>query len=290
MSDQQESDKRKSIEIRINGNPADITLESEKTVGELLSGLEEWLSASGNRITGIELDGVTIDSEGVSRAFTQELAGICRVDIRVSGWPDIAREALFTIKEYLKLYAEASFDEQRGIRDAWRESLSAKFLAGQMPDMLDLIDKTFAGAGVSIPEMDRLIDERIRECTAPEQEAHNIDALVRDIAKRLEDLPLDIQTGRDSRASETMGLFSSLMEKLFRLLNLLNLRGISLEAVSIESLSFHDFLREFSATLQELSSAYDSHDTVLVGDLAEYEISPRLLKLYRAMMDVMNGC
>jgi hypothetical protein len=290
MSDQQESDKKKSIEIHINGSPADITLESEKTVGELLSGLEEWLSASGNRITGIELDGVTIDSEGVSRAFTQELAGIRMVDIRVSGWPEIALEALFTIKEYLKLYVEARFDEQRGIRDAWGESLSAKFLAGQMPDMLDLIDKTFAGAGVSIPEMDRLLDERIRECAAPEEETHNIEAVVRDIAKRLEDLPLDIQTGRDSRASETMGLFSSLMEKLFRLLNLLNLRGISLESVSIESLSFHDFLAEFSATLQELSSAYDSHDTVLVGDLAEYEISPRLLKLYMAMMDAMNGC
>jgi hypothetical protein len=31
--------------------------------------------------------------------------------------------------------------------------------------------------------------------------------------------------------------------------------------------------------MKELIAAYENKDTVLVGDLAEYELSPRLLKL-----------
>ena len=37
--------------------------------------------------------------------------------------------------------------------------------------------------------------------------------------------------------------------------------------------------------LKELVEAYEIQDAVLVGDLAEYELSPRLLKLYSALTE-----
>jgi hypothetical protein len=44
-------------------------------------------------------------------------------------------------------------------------------------------------------------------------------------------------------------------------------------------LNLKDYIDEFSTALKELASAYENNDTVLVGDLAEYELSPRLLCL-----------
>ena len=45
-----------------------------------------------------------------------------------------------------------------------------------------------------------------------------------------------------------------------------------------------DYIMEFSAALRELLAAYEQHDTVLVGDLAEYEMAPRLRGLHAALL------
>jgi hypothetical protein len=39
-------------------------------------------------------------------------------------------------------------------------------------------------------------------------------------------------------------------------------------------------LEEFAGVLKEFLSAYETRDSVLIGDLAEYEVSPRLAELY----------
>jgi hypothetical protein len=111
-----------------------------------------------------------------------------------------------------------------------------------------------------------------------------MEPLVAALAQRLRDLPLDIQTGKDSRAAETMGLFSALAEKLFRLFNLLKVEGLSPENLIIGEMPVADYLSEFDSTLKDLIRAYEDRDTVLVGDLAEYELAPRLLQFYSAII------
>ena len=99
----------------------------------------------------------------------------------------------------------------------------------------------------------------------------------------MEELPLDIQTGKDQRASETIQYFSSVGEKLFRIFFILKSEGLSLETFVIDGLSVRTFMEEFNAALAELSAAYENRDTVLVGDLSEYELAPRLLKFFSAL-------
>jgi hypothetical protein len=101
----------------------------------------------------------------------------------------------------------------------------------------------------------------------------------------MEDLPLDIQTGKDGRAAETMQLFSRMGEKLFRLLLILKTGGLSLDTFTIDGESAEDFMNDFSAALRELAGAYESSDSVLIGDLSEYELAPRLLKFYSALKE-----
>jgi hypothetical protein len=58
-----------------------------------------------------------------------------------------------------------------------------------------------------------------------------------------------------------------------------------MDTFAVDGLPVRQFTDEFGAALKELCSAYDTQDSVLVGDLAEYELAPRLTKLYIALKD-----
>jgi len=155
-----------------------------------------------------------------------------------------------------------------------------------IPDVSFLASHTLAGEGLSASDFCVLLEERLRELASPSEEIENSAAKVELIAGRLEELPLDMQTGKDQKAAETIQLFSGISEKLFRILLIFKSEGLSPEAFTIDGVSAKTFVEEFNTTLKELSSAYENRDTVLVGDIAEYELAPRLLKLFSAMKNI----
>jgi hypothetical protein len=271
------------MDITINGNPADITLEKERTLGELLGEIENWLSGSGHMLSGLRVDGAVIGIDAMADAFLWELEKIKTIAIITSTQSELLAEALFTAKETLKTYGDALFDKQHQIREQWTASPAGAFLSEKAPELCDGMVKTLQGEGLSLQKMEYLIDERLREVESPRKELLHMEGAVTGIAQRLEDLPLDIQTGRDQQAAETVSLFSGITEKLYRLIALLNQQGLLTAEVTVEDLSIQAFIEEFTAALKELLAAYEVRDAVLVGDLAEYELAPRLLKLYSAM-------
>jgi hypothetical protein len=276
------------MDIFINEQPAGITLESEKTLGEVLAGIEAWLGGSENRISGLRVDGSVITGEFLAEAFEKDLNSIERLDITISALPQLALEALYTSQEALRAYENSAFEARYRIQDGWEASAAARFLSEQIPDMYALLQQAFSGEAL-LAEMHTRLDERIRELVDPRTEFHEAGALISGIAVRLEELPLDIQTGKDRRAAETVRLFSHTAEKLFRLLKLLQAQGLALETLSIDTLPFYEFIGAFSAALKELLAAYGAQDVVLVGDVAEYELAPRLVKLYTAIKDELTS-
>jgi hypothetical protein len=155
-----------------------------------------------------------------------------------------------------------------------------------MRDLYTLADKTFSGEGLGPRDLQKVIRERLRELEDPRREIAASGPLVEAVAGRLEDLPLDIQTGKDGRAAETVQLFSSVAGKLFRLLGLLKLEGYSPETLTVDGVPIFEYVGEFESALKELAAAYEAKDAVLVGDLAEYELAPRLLKFHSAFSSV----
>jgi hypothetical protein len=263
--------------IKINGKMADITLEAEKTLGELLLGLDSWLEGSGQYLSGIEVDGELYGASFIEKAFGLSLDGISQLDIKTSSWVELMLEALFGVKNDLEFFGgkpsgnsapEALSGFQKSAE--WQESHTALFLKNNAVDiyhlMLQILD------GKILPEkVLPFVTERIRELQDPASEIKASFPAISEISKRLEDLPLDVQTGKDARAAETIALFSGVTEKLFRLLHILRRGGVVVENIS-------GFLSEFGSAVKELHSAYTNKDTVLVGDLAEYELAPRLLE------------
>lgn len=278
------------MNIRIDGKPADITLESEKTVGEVLAGIQDWLETSGLVISGLELDGASRGSAALDGAFTQPLEGISSINVITSTWGELMMEALAGLKGDLEFYGGLSPEEQEACRRRWNDSVQALFLQNNAPELHEAVRKTLEGNFPASGAL-ALAGERIRELENPHGEAAAVRPLAEEVAARLADLPLDMQTGKDSRAAETISLFSTLTEKLFRLVFLFGRRGVKIESIEVSSMegngtgtvSLKSYIEEFSAALREFIAAWENSDTVLVGDLAEYELSPRLPVLAAAL-------
>jgi hypothetical protein len=273
------------MEISINGSPADITLETEKTIGDILSGLDHWLEGSGGRLSGLVIDGQKISSGSFDETFSRNLDGICSMDITVSSWRELASEALLSLGEICGAWKGLPFEGRGEARKQWEDGAAAAFLASEIPDMYDFAARSLAGEGLSPEDLNTLVRERLQELGNPGEEIKRAEGLVSAVAGRLEDLPLDIQTGKDGRAAETMQLFSRTAEKLFRLLFILKTLGLSPETLVIDERNAKDFMAEFNSALKELNAAYENRDAVLIGDLSEYELAPRLIKFFTALKD-----
>ncbi|MDR2785919.1 MAG: hypothetical protein LBB83_08400 [Treponema sp.] len=273
------------MNIYINGKTADITLEAEKTIGDLLSGIEGWLHNSGCRINGLEIDGKAVAGTDIVSVFDRELESTGIVDIKVCPHSELALDALYETRGFLT--ARLKNEEQGNIARLWRAAPAASFLRDEISQLFRDIDAVFEHDGTEgaakAEQMIPLVDERIREFLNPEEELDRVESLVTGIAERLEELPLDIQTGKDGRAAETVNIFSAIAEKLFRLFYLIQAQRQDLSGIFVDSSPMYDFLGEFNSALKELLAAYESRDVVLVGDLAEYELAPRLRSFYGAL-------
>lgn len=271
------------MNITIDGKEADITLENERTVGEVLAGLENWLAGSGYRLSGLDLDGETADSGSLDRFFGRELSTVETLNIRTSSWVEHAAQSVVSLHGVLRGLGALAFQEREGLYRDWEAGAEAQFIREELPDLYLMAQKTFAGEGVSPGDLEKLLEERLREFENPRGELEASAPLVETLARRLKDLPLDVQTGKDGRAAETMGLFSTLAEKLFRLFKLLRIGGFFPENLTVDGSPVRQFIGDFDSAIKELIEAYEGRDTVLVGDLAEYELAPRLLRFYAAI-------
>jgi hypothetical protein len=271
------------MKITIDGKAADIALEKEKNLGEILGGIGDWLEGSGYSLSGLRVNGEALGAGAIAGSFDLDLDSIETLDIQTTGLPLLMAEALGDMRRELGNYANAPFEERRSVEQRWTESPAASFLAECLPDLFGMAERSFRGEDPAPASLVSLADERLRELRDPLLELKGIEALVESTAQRLEDLPLDIQTGKDSRAAETVQVFSTVTEKLFRIFSLLKLEGYLADTVVIDAMSFSAFIDNFSAALKELLAAYEAQDAVLVGDLAEYELAPRLRTFYSAI-------
>jgi hypothetical protein len=271
------------MNITINGKPADITLEKEKNLGEIFAGLDSWLKGSGHRLSGAVINGERVRSGSLAGFFDRGFDRIETLDIQTSSLTELAAEALINTRRDIADFENTVFGEKKEFHARWRQSPEALFLSEQCPEIYEWAEKSFSGEGLAPAELSNLIGERLKELEDPPGELNKAEPLIEVIVRRLEDLPLDIQTGKDGRAVETVQLFSSVAEKIFRLFNLLKLEGYEVKSLKVENIPISEYIDEFGTALKELLAAYEARDAVLVGDLAEYELAPRFRNLYAAI-------
>ena len=103
------------------------------------------------------------------------------------------------------------------------------------------------------------------------------------ISEELKLLPAKFQSGKDREANCIITALADLIDSICHTASLSALFPQKFGTVTIDGKNFAGFFADFSPVLKDFEQAIDSKDTVLLGDLAEYEISPRLESLAAAL-------
>lgn len=100
-----------------------------------------------------------------------------------------------------------------------------------------------------------------------------------DLAEKLENIPVQLQKNEDKTAMNTVTELADALSLLFQTIPYVNLFPETFDNLTIESKRLTSFVSDFPSLLEDFRKAVESNDTVLIGDLAEYEIAPRLRQL-----------
>ena len=96
---------------------------------------------------------------------------------------------------------------------------------------------------------------------------------------RLVDVPVLLQTGNDLRVMETINALSNDLYQLYQLLPLMPIAGIEGQGPEVDGVRLADYPTYLSPLLKDLLGALEGKDTILVGDLSEYELAPKIERL-----------
>lgn len=193
------------MDFFVNGEKLDITLQGEKTIGEVLQSFE--VSCEQNKLAtvGLAINGNNINAEEFESVLQQELKDDTKIETSV-----ISETA---VKESFNLTAKE----------------------------------------------------------------------INDVIELLKNVPVEMQSGKDAHAKQTIIKLSDVMNAFCNTVTWSSLFPETFGNIKIGDLSLSDFLSDFSPILKDFSDALENTDSVLIGDLAEYEICPRLESLSQTL-------
>lgn len=99
----------------------------------------------------------------------------------------------------------------------------------------------------------------------------------------LKNIPVEMQSGKDSVAKQTIIKLSDVMNLFCSLLTWSSLFPETFGALKVDNENISEFLSNFSQILNDFKDALENSDSVLIGDLAEYEICPRLESIAKSL-------
>jgi len=289
------------MEVRINSNPIDVHLEEEKNAYEVVRQMDTWLVAEGFFVSGLLINGkaASISDDEYLKGIPVESIG--ELEILAQPLDELSIERYSTLLQYFSYMYRALHDgDLKLLKDL---SSEAGPIISNMDSILRLkvgdkpvsevfsrlmSELTFDGNSVGIPgelkdfsaNLCIFIEGRIREIANPLQELRSTASLLESYIPKLEEIPILLQTSKEKEAMEMVIAFTEISEKLTRLYPLLKERdGENLMTREIDGVSFEEFYIDLNAKFQELTEAMEAEDSILIGDLLEYEIAPKIREL-----------
>ena len=196
------------ISFYINGEPVEVQLEGEETIGDVLKSFEMTCEENSAAVIGITVDGTTITAD----TFDAE-----------AGKP---------------LGADTKFEFSVVTKDSIKQSFAA-------------LSQLFA-----------------------------------ELSEQMENVPVALQSGKNKEVSESIKKVADSIDNFCHIAALATLFPKDFSNTKIEGKDFSDFFQEFSPVLVDFEQALTNNDTVLIGDLSEYEICPRLKAISTALTQV----
>ena len=293
------------MKIYINQDEIDFTLEQEKNLEELCASIEKWLTPQGFTVTAVVMDGEELLMDSIGDWKDRDFASCEELHFTALTLIQLKAQNLGTLLHYCQMlqrslkegnlslleellneysYIEGSYeilleDYAHTIRDHMADILKTN---GFIPsaDRDEKMVKTVLEAFIML---EAVIQGRLDEITDPMRSAGETYEAITAMMGEMEEVSVLLQTGKDKQAMDIIIRFTELFQKLLRIFTYLpkdvkENHGEDLKA----------YISEMSGILKELTEAFTNEDTILMGDLMEYEILPRMKSFPRFFDSIQN--
>ncbi len=283
------------MEIRINDTVLDFTLENEKILGEIIEQIDHWLNSSKLVLTSITFDNKELLSLPTAEWRDIPVEKVKTLKLTAKPGYEVRAANMETILEFLTLLRNALQSRDMKLLKELQDgfSIMSESIKKHLPDhpeteltlaeLSNLINSiSWEKAEVNralhlTKQLSEIINKLLTEIRDPVKALNNLALELEQCISEISDVSLLLQTGKDRKAMEAIIRFSELNENLVRIFqNLQNNRQKETEELTIDGMSLEKFYTELNAILKELVEAFHAQDSVLIGDLLEYEIAPRL--------------
>ena len=288
------------MRLTINDEDISYSLENEKTLGEIVHGIRAWLAAAGFIITGLRADDRDLlqspdGSWGVVGVDTVRSLGVTAThtgDMKIAHWRMVDRWLAMLEEEVGRsttgtLPGKGSADPLEELLEGLPQTLEGLAANPFLPPGSDAgkrFEAAFTGQAATavrswspetrteavgvIQRLRSLVQARIDDAAHPRESLSRCAGLLRGSMAELREVSVLLQTGRDKPAMDIVIRFTDIVQSLMDILPFL--------APDPERARL---LSELTPVLQELVAAFGSRDSVLIGDLLEYEVAPRVEKI-----------
>lgn len=110
--------------------------------------------------------------------------------------------------------------------------------------------------------------------------------LFNQLSIKMQEIPVDLQNGKNLEAIESIKKLADSIDQFCHIAALASLFPETFNKTLINGMDFKVFFDEFSPILLDFEEALKNNDTVLIGDLSEYEICPRLQEISTALKNI----
>jgi hypothetical protein len=295
------------VDIIVNGETLVLEAGSEGKLGEALARADDLLEKAGSVVVSLRIDGRAVDADSYVSFAERPTADFARVDIEAEPASTIRIRTLETLQEVIQLSLQGARDEgptdwktlrqaAADIRDAFAGLFSADELS-YVQLFADLLARTGDQIGTAeriemAAQGERLLHifaERLAELQSPVREMRKAAAFFEGPASELAELAGVVQTGKDDRAMKAVTYFIEIFNKVIRIIPELGRAGVEVGMLRIDGRSLPDFYSSFNVVLRQLTEAFEHKDAVLIGDLSEYEVLPRMRSFFATMDEAMSA-
>jgi hypothetical protein len=254
-------------------------------------------------VTSLRLGDRELAAEPEDSWSAIRLDSVDRLDVTACSLADLEREQLTVFGQYLG-QVQAAIEERRalpggaleGFADAaatarLRLDMSAGSPAARrLADLEQILLTGAREAPEAWPEgiRGRALDAiaalreaaraRLAEIDSPSQALRSVAAALEGCSRDLTDVSLMLQTGQQDKAMNHVTRFAALLQSALRSVAQGD-GGPGAPPLMIGKRPLSDYVGEMNAVLKQAVEALEARDTVLLGDLLEYEIAPRLKDL-----------
>ncbi len=107
--------------------------------------------------------------------------------------------------------------------------------------------------------------------------------LFAELASQMEGVPVALQSGKNLEVSESIKKLADSIDQFCHIATLATLFPETFTNPKVNGMNFKEFFTDFSPILKDFEDALQNNDTVMLGDLSEYEICPRLKDISTAL-------